>query len=47
MEGPKLASTNYHCMVKAKTAMDEFLRGLEMGGVADITKSHLQLLKLL
>ena len=26
---------NYHCMVKAKAAMDQFLRGLEMGGVAE------------
>ena len=44
-EGLRGALTDYHCMVKVKAAMDQFSRGLEMGGVAEYIKSHLLLLK--
>ena len=45
VEGLKAALTDYHCMVKVKAAMDQFLEGLHMGGVAEYVKSHLELLK--
>lgn len=45
VEGIKAALTDYHCMVKVKAAMDQFLDGLHMGGVAEYVKSHLHLLK--
>ena len=39
------ALTDYHCMIKVKAAMDQFLEGLQMGGVADYIKTHPQLLE--
>ena len=42
MECVKAALT---CMVNVKAAMDQFLKGLDMGGVEDYIKSHMQLLK--
>ena len=44
VESLQAALTDYHCMIKVKAAMDQFLEGLQMGGVADYIKTHPQLL---
>ena len=36
----RAAMTDYHCMIKVKAAMDQFLEGLEMGGVAGYLKTN-------
>ena len=41
----RAAMTDYHCMLKVKAAMDQFMEGLDMGGVAEYVKSHLHLMK--
>ena len=45
VEGLRAALTNYHCIIKVKAAMHQFLEGLQMGGVAEYTRTHPQLLK--
>ena len=35
----------YHCMIKVKAAMDQFMEGLDMGGIADYVRTHLDLIR--
>lgn len=39
------AMTDYHCMLKAKASMDQFMQGLDMCGVAEYVKTHPHLMK--
>lgn len=41
----RAAITDYHCMMKVKAAMDQFVEGLDMGGIADYVKTHLDLIR--
>lgn len=36
---------DYHCMIKVKAAMDQFMEGLDMGGIADYVRTHLDLIR--
>ena len=36
---------DYHCVIKPKAAMDQFIEGLDHGGVLDSIKRFMQLMK--
>lgn len=36
---------DYHCLIKVKASMDQFIDGLISGGIMDNIRSHSQLLK--
>ena len=37
--------TDYHCIIKVKAAMDQFLEGLEAGGVLGALKNYSDVMK--